>query len=228
MLLDASGAPTLTIAIATPCQDTVAAGYAYDLARLVGHVSAARPDIRLSVHQNRGTIIPQQRAVLVRMAMEAEATHILFIDSDMRVPPDALFRLLAHNEPIVACNYSTRRSPILPTAEHREHGYLFTPPDAEELAEVTQCGMGLMLVDMQVFARIPQPWFAIGFNKVDAEYTGEDFFFCQKARDAGYRIWIDQALSREVKHVGAFEYTAHHACVTRDAYTAAEEARSGA
>jgi hypothetical protein len=170
----------------------------------------------VTLHQNRGTIIPQQRHTLVMSAREANASHILWIDSDMRFPPDALLQLLAHGKPIVAANYSTRRIPILPTAEHRDKGYLFTPPDASGLEEVTHCGMGLMLVEMGVFEAVLKPWFSIGYSPRDAEYSGEDFFFCKRAKEAGFPTLIDQDLSKQVRHAGSIEYRAEHAIVTRD------------
>lgn len=208
----------IRVAIATPCTDQVQAGYTYDLARLVATIAKVRPDIDVTIHQNRGTIIPQQRATLVMSAREAKATHLLWIDSDMRFPPDTLFRLMEHGVPIVAANYTTRRAPFLPTAEHRDLGYLFTPPEADGLATVTHCGMGLMLVDMTVFETIKPPHFAIGYSQRDGEYSGEDFFFCHKAREAGFAIYIDQELSQAVRHAGQMEYTNEHAIVTRDAY----------
>lgn len=217
----------MKIAIATPCQDTVHAGYTYDLARLVGYVVKAQPDVELTIHQNRGTIIPQQRATLVMSSVEAGADSILWIDSDMRFPPDALQRLLDHDEPIVAANYSTRRKPYLPTAEHREHGYLFTPEHAMGLAEVTHCGMGFMLTAMSVFGKIPKPYFAIGYSQADGEYAGEDFFFCRRAREAGFRVMIDQSLSKEIRHAGLMEFSAEHTIITRDA-CAPPEVSSGA
>lgn len=213
----------MKIAIATPCQDQVHAGYTYDLARLVGHAARTQPEVEITIHQNRGTIIPQQRATLVMSAREAQASHILWIDSDMRFPPDALARLLAHNEPIVAANYTTRRKPYLPTAEHREHGYLFTPPATSGLAEVTHCGMGLMLTAMEVFDKTPPPYFIIGYSTADSEYYGEDFFFCRRVRESGFRVLIDQGLSQEVRHAGLMEFTAEHAVITRDACTVQDE-----
>lgn len=197
----------LLVAIATPCTDLVHAGYALDLVKLTGYMARERPDVEIAVVQNRGTIIPQQRATLVMLAQEIGASHVLFIDSDMRFPKDALERLLGHETPIVAANYSRRRDPVLPTAEHKQHGYLFTPDDAFGLAEVTHCGMGLMLVEMSVFEKLSQPWFHIGFQPKTNDYIGEDFFFCSKAREAGYTIAIDQGLSVQVKHIGAKEFT---------------------
>lgn len=201
------------VAICLPCQDVVNAGFALDLARLVGHIPEG---VEYTLIQNRGTIIPQQRATLVSAAQQSGATHVLWIDSDMRFPNDALGRLLAHAEPIVAANYSTRRAPILPTAEHRELGMLFTQADSDGLADVSHCGMGLMLVQMAVFEKMPQPWFALGFNPKDQTYIGEDFFFCRRAREHGFATLIDQSLSREVRHAGEMEFRYEHANLTRD------------
>lgn len=217
-ILSVTGDPVIRLAICIPCTDSVNAGFSVDLARLTYYLGQA--GIETTLIQNRGTIIPQQRAVLVRAAMSWTATHILWLDSDMRFPPNVFHRLLQHKEPIVAVNYARRREPYFPTAEHRELGLLFTTEDSEGLVEVTQCGMGIMLVDMRVYHAIAQPWFAIGFNKSDGEYTGEDFFFCKKAREAGFVTLIDQDLSKEITHVGEMAFTAAHTVVTRDAYAA--------
>jgi hypothetical protein len=203
------------VMIATPCTDMVKAGFALDLAMLYG-LTIGSGDVECAVVQNRGTIIPQQRATLVDAAQRWGATHILWLDSDMRFPKDALFRLLAHEKPIVAANYARRRHPALPTAEHREHGYLFTEPESSGLVAVTQCGMGLMLTQTTVFEAIGEPWFQIGYTSNDHQYVGEDFFFCTKARKAGFEILIDQDLSKSVKHVGELDYTFAHALQARD------------
>lgn len=208
----------IVVAIAMPCQDQIHAGTALDWVKLVSYTMANYPEIRLQNYQVRGTIIPDQRATLVRVAREKGATHILWIDSDMRFPKDGLVRLLDHRLPIVAANYPTRRPPIIPTAEHKDKGFLFTQPGATGLADVTRCGMGFMLVDMAVYAAIPEPWFQIGFNPGDGRYTGEDTFFLNRARKVGqFETLIDQDLSHEVKHIGAIEFENAHACMTRDA-----------
>lgn len=196
------------VVIATPCTDLVRAGFALDLAKLVGTCAAQR--LRMAVMQNRGTIIPEQRQVLAEAAVDMEATHILFIDSDMRFPKDSLFRLLVHEEPIVGTNYPRRREPHLPTAEHTNHGYLFTGEDGEGLTEVTQLGFGLVLIETKVFEAMPKPWFAIGYSK-SGQYVGEDVFFCSRARTAGFRVLVDQGLSREILHTGEMDYSHDHA-----------------
>lgn len=196
----------MKVAVLTPAQDTVSSGYAYDLARLMGSNSG------MLIFQSRGTIIPEQRATLARAAIDAGATHLLWIDSDMRFPKNSLQRLLAHGEPIVGTNYSTRRPPYSPTSETRD-GYLYS--DVEGLVEVSHCGFGLILTDVEVFKKIVEPYFALGFNPTDKRYVGEDFFFCKKARDAGYKILVDQELSKEVRHVGEVEFRYEHADLGR-------------
>ena len=44
-------------------------------------------------------------------ALAVDATHILWLDSDMRFPADTLGRLLARNRDIVGANYCARRFP---------------------------------------------------------------------------------------------------------------------
>lgn len=211
---------TPKVLIATPCTDMVYASYALDLAALYKH--SVEHGLDCGYVQNRGTIIPQQRHTLVAGAIEGGFTHILFVDSDMRFPRDALLTLLAHDKPIVAANYVRRRHPVLPTAEHfldsGNRVFLFTDERSEGLAEVTFCGFGLVLIRMDVFATIPEPWFQIGYTKETGQYVGEDFFFCAAARRAGYDILIDQELSKVVKHTGSMEFTHAHAEQTRQHY----------
>jgi GT2 family glycosyltransferase len=207
-LVNAKGERLLKIAVLTPRQDTVGGGFSYDRSRLFGSNGG------LMIFEVRGTIIPQSRAALANAAIEAGATHLLWIDSDMRFPPDSLARLLNHDKPIVAANYTTRRPPYLPTAETK-NGFLFTSPDSDGLVEVSHCGMGLMLVDTEVMRTIGEPFFAIGFNPKDKQYVGEDFYFCKKARDHGFKVYVDQGLSKEVRHVGEVEFTYEHALETQ-------------
>ena len=59
-----------------------------------------------------GTLIADQRMKLARMALEGGADYLLFLDSDMRFPANAVRQLLKHDKHIVAANYATRRLPV--------------------------------------------------------------------------------------------------------------------
>lgn len=204
-----------SVAICTPCGDQVSAGFAMDLAKLVGHSASEHECVVLQV---RGSILPQQRMTLVDMSLHLGADHLLWLDADMRFPKDALLRLLAHHQPIVAANYPTRRPPVVPVARDREHGHLFTHPTAIDCVPVDSVGMGCMLVERKVFETIPKPWFALGYNRQEDGWLGEDYFFCQQARSHGFQILIDQGLSHHVTHCGEIAWTHDHAEQTRQVY----------
>lgn len=202
------------VAICIPCQSQVAAEFAYDLARLTTATAVQRPDIELRLFLHQGSILLNQRQDLVKRALESEATHILWLDSDMRFPKDALVRLLAHTEPIVAANYPTRKHPIRPVAVSKVAGQrepVYTPADASGLVEVEHVGMGVMLVDSDVYRQLAQPWFAFWYNEKAESHVGEDVYFCFCAREAGLKILVDQDVSKQVKHVGTIEYDASDA-----------------
>lgn len=211
-LVDATGTPRPRVMLAVPCGDMVAAGFAQDLAALYGHTTHFRPAIELSLYFLRGTYLPRARAELVRVALDRTASHILWLDADMRFPKDALLRLLDHDRAIVAANYPTRTPPIVPTAVDGERREVFVHADG--LTDVTYCGMGCMLTTTQVFRDIGKPWFAVGYSPASDDYAGEDVYFCGKARQHNYQILIDPVLSEHVRHTGAMDFTMAHARTT--------------
>ena len=226
-LLDANGEKLPKkhkVVIAIPTQDYCASGFAHDLARLTGFTGSTRPDIQVYLVTARGTLLPQSRTILVNHALSYDATHILCIDSDMRFPKELLTTLLAHDEPIVAVNYTTRRPPIIPTAFTRTTGLVFTTPESTGLEAVDRCGMGGMLVNMDVYRKLPTPWFALGYLPKENDFLGEDIFFCQKANHHGYQVLIDHELSKQVVHLGEFPYQQIHAEQTRDEILAQQKA----
>ena len=230
-ILDKDGARVpskLRVMIAVPSQDFCAVGFAHDLARLTGFMGSTRPDVQVYLFTSRGTLIPQQRTQLVKNALEIDATHIFWLDSDMRFPMDALSRLLAHDAPIVAANYSTRRPPITPTAAQGLNQHEYTDEASTGLVEVVRCGMGCMLTKVEIFRTIDAPWFALGYIPQLNDFVGEDVFFCQKAKFKGFPTLIDHDLSKQVIHLGEFPYQYSHTLIGRDQKVAAEAARTAA
>lgn len=222
-ILDQDGAvtrPPIRVCVAIPSGDDVKAGFAYDLAQMVGATVAARPDIDIRLSNVQGTIIHKSRRDLVLLALKGDCTHILFLDSDMRFPRNTLARLLSHGEPIVGCNYSTRRAPCKPVTFASDTDAtlrVFTELGQDGLQEVSSTGMGVMLIDLDVFRHLAQPWFDFEWDPKDGHMTGEDVFFCRKVRDdLGLTIQIDHGLSHDVAHIGTYEYTLGDALVARE------------
>lgn len=172
------------IVVATPTRDSFHAGFTYDLIQLLKRSPEAEFATSL------GTLLCNQRTELVRTALKVAASHILFIDSDMRFPPDTLIRLLAHNQAIAACNCAERGTGLETVRKEGD--------------EVIAIGFGVTLISTDVFRVVPEPWFATPFD--GQKFIGEDLFFCNKAREYGFKIFIDEELSKEIGHEGLKQY----------------------
>ncbi|MEN3949904.1 hypothetical protein [Iodidimonas sp. SYSU 1G8] len=206
-----------TVAVCVPARDMVHTAFAFDLARAVAFHTAHSAD-KVLLFQSMGTLICNQRQELAREAMAAGADWILYLDTDMRFPKDTIVRLLAHGVPVVAANYATRRTPVQPVA-FRQAGLsdrVQTGPQSTGLEPVFAVGMGVFLVKADVMAALPLPWFQIGWSPGLADFVGEDMHFCRLLGEHGTAVVIDHDLSKEVRHLGGFEYDVQHAWLLRE------------
>jgi len=206
---------TKYIAVCTPARDMVHSNYTFCLVNMVAYHTLNTPDA-IALKINQGTLIQNQRADLCLEAMREDCTHVLFIDSDMTFPQDMVSRLLAHNEDIVATNCARRRMPTGPTARSLDGELIYSMPESTGLEEVESIGMGVMLISRKVFEKLSEPWFETPWRTDKRGYIGEDVFFCRKARAAGFKIYIDHDVSKEIGHIGTFEFRHEHTWVMRD------------
>jgi len=146
----------------------------------------------------RSCDIVSNRTYLVNAALKAEATHILFVDADMLFPHDTIPRLLSHDKEIVGVKYKKREFPV-------EWLYKAQGEESEtELFKVNHVGTGLLLIDLTVFKNpsLGSPWFNFGRDSQGALALGEDVWFCNTARDAGYDVWVDPTIT--TGHIGEY------------------------
>lgn len=143
-----------------------------------------------------GTMLPNQRTDLVHAAQKLGASHILFIDSDMRFPANAMtyFR----DREIFGANYKQRRADKWSAS--------VSSKGKKGIEKVDYVGFGLCLIAMDVFERIEEPWFAFPWEPEKRRFVSDDVFFCEKARQAGIKTWVDHDLSQRVRHVGTKEF----------------------
>lgn len=153
-----------------------------------------------------GPYVHDNRRRLAKKAEEWKASHLLFVDHDMVFQPDAVRRLLAVNADIAGVNYHTRSLPLVSTVKFAQ-GHATPASLADFPTEPFACasvGTGLMLVRMDVFAQVPQPWFFFELMPDGSVRTGEDCWFCLKAGQAGCTVVCDPRIP--VKHLGDFPY----------------------
>ena len=197
-----------SVMIAVPAMEMVNAEFAQHLAMSCANLVAH--GIRINMAFNIGSVITIARRNLVDIFLKSDFDHIFWVDSDMKFPIDAPIRLLARNKDIVGANYRRRRFPNPNFTGMSGSAGKFTEfkttdnSPAMELIDVLP--HGLVMVKRAVYEKVAQPHYIQEFIPDLNLEIGEDIYFCQKAIAAGYEVWCDQELSREVSHIGIFHF----------------------
>lgn len=192
------------IAICMPC---VGVGPHMDTARCVAmmfaHLGAGK--LPLAIVTSASSIITNARdncmGEIERMEAEGEVFDWLFwIDSDMVFPPETLLRLMSHGKAIIGCTYCRRTPP------YDIHGKTLErkPRDIskeEGPIEVLGLPTGMLLVHRSVFTKFKKPYWRLHHSEETGMTYGEDYVFCAMAKAAGYKIWLDAQLSKEIGHI---------------------------
>lgn len=161
---------------------------------------------RSMLHTQVGCYVDNARDKIVEDAKQRGATHLMFIDSDMEFPPEAIQKLLDYNLDIVAGLYPRRQYPYRPTINRINSKKLIIPSSFpyDRLFEVDAAGTGFMLIDMKVFAKLGEP----PYFKIQNFYgkpIRDDVFFCISARKKGFKVWVDPTMT--IGHVGEYVFT---------------------
>lgn len=156
------------------------------------------------------SVIPQNRTEVVRAAQAWKATHILWIDDDMRFPDvagKALLKLMKqHKLTIVGANCIKRKYPLEWMAVDLDHNELVSVGKTG-LQEVLYTGNAFVLVDMKVYQDVPEPWYAFAYNDHTKGHGTEDVFFCVMAAQNGHKTFIDHDVSQLIDHIGYWTFT---------------------
>lgn len=193
-----------SLAICTPSGREPRWPYTFCVARLMGGL---RSFSRVTLQIELGYATDSARCRLVKLVKADNYTHTLFIDDDMSFPADAAERLLSRDKDIVAANYTCRVFPVMPLASI--DGSRIFSKGKTGLEEVHAAPTGMMLIKNTVFDKLEMPWFQTTFRPEHPDdWMSDDVWFCARARDAGFKVWIDHDLSNEIAHVGGMEF--HH------------------
>lgn len=151
--------------------------------------------------------VAHMRNQLVEGAKQYGCTHILFLDVDHRHNIDTIPMLMSHNKPIVSGLSFMRQDPYEPCMFRGmiNRYETVTEWEEDELVEVDSVGCACLLIDMEVFENIERPWFDFIANPdPTVKYgIGEDVYFCNKAKMAGYKIYVDTSIQNS--HLGIVE-----------------------
>lgn len=167
--------------------------------------------------------IDRTRSELATAALFEGFDELLWIDSDIGFDPDAVSRLREHDLPLVGGLYSKRGL--------REAACRFLPGstgmtigEGGGLLEVRYVGTGFLHTRRKVYEDVARkfdlpacnttfnvpavPYFlpmVLRDQEVGFWYLGEDYSFCERARQAGHKIMIDTTI--RLWHYGQYGYS---------------------
>ncbi len=175
-----------------------------------------------AVRRVRGyAAIDAARNQMATDALAAGFEELMWVDADIAFDPADVDRLRAHRLPLVCGLYAkkSRREfacAFLPGTEQ----VVFGPPGG--LAEIHYCGFGFVLTRRELYETMHRrlslpvcnqrfgkplvPYFAplVVKDGDGAWYLGEDYAFCERARQCGFKVLADTTV--RLWHMGPYPY----------------------
>jgi GT2 family glycosyltransferase len=151
----------------------------------------------IGVFMPTGYSVDVSRNLIVEHAIEYGYDYILWVDSDMILPKNALVKLWAHDKDIVSGVYAYKilngENAVVKRFKDKEADIYEDIPlkeirEREDLFEVDGIGFGCVLTKVDMFRNIGKPWF------VYSPDMGEDIYFCRKAQATRYKVWLDPTI----------------------------------
>lgn len=156
----------------------------------------------------RGYMVDTVRNYSANYTIQNGYDYLFSVDSDIILPQDTLVKMLNAKKDIITGVYAQRRPDM-----HRIEIYSQDASMGEwqamweklpdGISEIQACGFGCVLIDAKVLHGMDQPWFY--YNSGDSWnnpeiLTSEDLYFCNHAKDKGFKVWVDKSIT--CPHVG--------------------------
>jgi hypothetical protein len=195
---------------------------------LATEVGRAESEGKYKVRWNVGG--PKVRVPVVRnqacaFALNGDATHLLFIDDDMLVPPGAIEHLLALDLPIVSPIFYRGGKSHDPLVfdwgeDGKPHPMKEYPVDTLFLAPAG-VGTGVMMIKTEVLKAMDPPYFYYPQDPT----MGMDLEFCRRAAEIGFASYCDSRIL--VRQMGLNEPVGEAEWLERKEYYYAEKDNPG-
>lgn len=182
----------MKLLICVPTLDYMHSEFVKSLTRLILRLKDEGTDFDVEIIS--GTLVYIARDKLAKKALKEGYTHTLWLDSDMVFNDDLLDDLMFSGKSFITAVYHARRPPHgscifkdinLDSIQRYETDYPNTT------FEVAGCGFGCVLVETQVFKDVLDRF---GETFLPLPGLGEDIAFCQRARNAGHKIYCEPSV----------------------------------
>lgn len=145
--------------------------------------------------------IAEMRNILVKKALQLDARYIFFIGDDTLPPPHAFMQMYTRmkNNPDIKVTtglYTSRSYPPQPFIWRDWMAGPYYDWHVGEFFKVDWAGCDCLLIDMEVFKTLPEPWFSIDYvfgPEQDRPHllSTEDIYFYEKLRAHHIQPWCD-------------------------------------
>jgi 3',5'-cyclic AMP phosphodiesterase CpdA len=165
--------------------------------------------------------VDRMRCELATTALADGFDELMWIDSDIAFDPDDVDRLRGHDLPIVGGIYAKKG--VQDLAVHLEPETIqIQMGEGGALVDVRYLGTGFLCTQRRVYddiqrtfslppcnTRFGKPAVPYFLPMVIADgpgywYLGEDYAFCERARQAGHKVVVDSTI--RLGHIGAYTY----------------------
>lgn len=137
--------------------------------------------------------------------------YLFSVDSDIVLPKDSLEKMIHHNVDIVSGLYIQRIENTHTLEVYKDIANDgMTNIDINEidfsnqLQEIAGCGFGCVLIKGEVFREMSYPHFVYKSALNHEDTVSEDTYFCMKARDHGFKVYMDTTIQCE--HIGTKKF----------------------
>ena len=172
------------------------------------------------------SVVSRARNIIAHQFMKSDCDNLMFIDADMTFDAESVIRLMCWNQEkaIVAGAYEARKEGRVYIVS-LDGGHGVNGPqgkvtmDEAGLVRAYRVATGFMMIQRRVFdvlkaahpelehkdTNTDERMYAYFDFKVTPDgYIGEDFLFCDRAREQGLDIWLDPTI--KLGHMGIHEF----------------------
>lgn len=168
--------------------------------------------------------LDKSRSYMATKSLSEGYDELMWIDSDMVFDPDDVDRLRAHDLPFV-CGLYPRKGPkggVAALLKGDCKKIVFGPTGG--IIEIYYAGLGFTYTKREVYEKIERkfnlptcdngddlglitPYFYPMLGREDGKYKylGEDYSFCERVRQCGYKIYADTTI--RLGHIGKYRYS---------------------
>lgn len=200
--------------IAIPTQSAVSGEFT---AAIVNFVT--RPTVRYRMSMNRSPGVGISRNILTQEFLDSDCDKLLMLDSDILFTPEHIARISSHDEAVVGGLYAKKEREGRVCCERLNADP--PTPDSRGLIPLKYIGTGFMcttreLIELMI-KKNPQikytseytkktmhDLWTVGVHAGLKRYLTEDWWFCQRAIDLGYKVWGDSQV--QLQHEGRALY----------------------